>query len=77
MYTILAEVAKKPNVFIVLQISYASSSARLSDRSKYRSFFRTPFDARIVAPALRSAVVHFNWSRIALLTQNEGLFTGV
>ena len=59
------------------QISYASSSAVLSDRSKYKSFFRNTFNMQIIAPALCSAVSHFNWTRIALLTQDEGLFTGV
>lgn len=32
---------------------------------------------QIIAPALRSMVAYFNWTRIALLTQEEGLFTGV
>ena len=32
---------------------------------------------QIIAPALRSAVSHFGWTRIALLTQDEVLFTGV
>ena len=60
-----------------LQISYASSSPALSDRNKYKSFFRNTFNMQIMAPALRSAVAYFNWTRIAILTQNEGLFTGV
>ena len=59
------------------QISYSSSSVVLSDRSRFRTFFRNTFNMQIIAPALRSAVAHFNWSRIALLTQDEGLFTGV
>ena len=32
---------------------------------------------KIIAPALRSAVAYFNWSRIAVLTQDEGLFVEV
>ena len=59
------------------QISYASSSPVLSDRNKFRSFFRNTFNMKIMAPALRSAIAHFNWTRIAIITQNEGLFTGV
>ena len=59
------------------QISYSSSSVVLSDRSRFRMFFRNTFNMQIIAPALRSAVAHFNWTRIALLTQDEGLFTGV
>lgn len=63
--------------YFFTQISYASSSAALSDRSKYKSFFRNTFNMQIIAPAMRSAVAFFNWTRIAILTQNEGLFTGV
>lgn len=32
---------------------------------------------QIIAPAMLSAVKFFNWTRIAILTQEEGLFTGV
>ena len=59
------------------QISYASSSPTLSERSRFRSFFRNTYNMKIIAPAFRSAVAHFNWTRIAIITQNEGLFTGV
>ena len=59
------------------QISYASSSPVLSDRNKFRSFFRNTFNMKIISPALLSAVIHFNWTRIAIITQKEGLFTGV
>lgn len=31
----------------------------------------------IASPALHSTMEHFNWTRIALLTQDEGLFTAV
>ena len=62
---------------IGFQISYASSSPTLSERSRFRSFFRNTYNMKIIAPAFRSAVAHFNWTRIAIITQNEGLFTGV
>ena len=62
---------------ICLQISYASSSSALSDRSRFKSFFRNTFNIQIIAPALRSAMVHFNWLRIAILTQDEGSFIEV
>ena len=40
-------------------------------------FLRNTYNMKIIAPAFRSAVAHFNWTRIAIITQNEGLFTGV
>ena len=30
-----------------------------------------------MGPALLSVMKYFNWTRIAILTQNEGVFTGV
>ena len=59
------------------QIAYASTSSALSDRSIFKSFFRNTFNMQIMAPALRSAVAYFNWTRIAMLTQDEHLFSEV
>ena len=61
----------------LMQIAYASTSSALSDRSIFKSFFRNTFNMQIMAPALRSAVAYFNWTRLAILTQDEGLFSEV
>ena len=60
---------------IIIQISYASTLAALSDRTRYKRYFRN--NLPIAAPALHSTLDHFKWTRIALLTQDESLFTVV
>ena len=57
------------------QISYASTMAGLSDRTRFRKYFRN--NLPIAAPALRYTMNHFKWTRIAILTQDESLFTAV
>ena len=60
-----------------LQISYFSESAALSDRSRYKRYFRTNPSGNIEYPAFRSIMRHFGWKQIAILTQDEDLFTTV
>ncbi len=60
-----------------MQLSYTSGSSALSDRSRFKKYFRNSPAFEIVSPALRSAVNNFGWRRIALLTQDETVFTGV
>lgn len=60
-----------------LQISYFSESAELSDRRRYKRYFRTNPSGIIEYPAFRSIMSHFGWKRIAILTQDENLFTNV
>ena len=58
-----------------LQISFSSGSPALSDRSRFRKYFRNSPDSGIVAPTLRSTTSHFGWTRVAVITQEEALFT--
>ena len=60
-----------------LQISPASASSTLSDRSRFKKYFRTFPTFEIFAPAVLSLLEHYNWSRIVFLTQNENLFNNV
>jgi len=49
----------------------------LSNRQKYRNFFRTyPSDANFI-PSIRSLVQHFGWERFAVITEEENLFLDV
>ena len=57
------------------QISYSSGSPALSDRSRFKMYFRNSPTSDIVAPTLRATVEHFNWTRVAVITQQEALFT--
>ena len=59
------------------QISYSSGSAALSDRGRFKKYFRNSPRSDVAASTLRSVVEHFNWTRVALITQDEVLFTGV
>ncbi len=60
-----------------IQIAYASSSVELDDQDRFPNFFRTyPSDAEF--PTVFNAIIQqYGWKRVAILTQNEGLFTGV
>lgn len=60
---------------IILQISYFSESAALSDRSRYKKYFRVNPSGNIEYPVFRSIMNHYGWKQIAILTQNEDLFT--
>ena len=62
---------------VSFQISYSSGSPVLSDRTRFRRYFRDSPSTAIVAPSLRSTAEHFNWTRIALITQDENLFRAV
>ena len=62
---------------VSFQISYASSVIELSNRQKYRNFFRTyPSDANFI-PSIRSLMQHFGWERLAVITEEENLFLDV
>ena len=60
-----------------MQISFASGSTALSDRNRFKRYFRNSLTFELLAPALHSMLDHFQWRRIAVLTQDENLFTGV
>ena len=62
---------------IPLQISYASALSSLSERSRFRSYFRITPNFNNYAPAIVSILNKFNWKRIAFLTQAENLFKKV
>ncbi len=59
------------------QVSYGSSSIELDDQDRFPNFFRVvPSDAEY--PAVFNAILQqYGWKRVAILTQNEGIFTAV
>ena len=64
-------------IVLVLQISPASTSPRLSSSKVFPKFLRTvSSDAEVVA-GIVPAMKQYGWSRIALLTQSENIFTYV
>ena len=60
-----------------MQISYASGLAALSDRTRFRRYFRNTPAFDIIFPALHSTMDYFDWQRLALITQEESIFTVV
>ena len=59
------------------QISFASALSSLSDRSRFKSYFRTTSSFNTYAPAILALLNRFNWKRVAFITQNENLFLTV
>ncbi|XP_064383155.1 gamma-aminobutyric acid type B receptor subunit 2-like [Halichondria panicea] len=57
------------------QVSYESSSVELDDQDRFPNFFRViPSDAEF--PTVFNAIrQQYGWRRVAILTQNEGIFT--
>jgi hypothetical protein len=61
---VTAAVASLFSLFQLPQVSYASTAAILSDKSRYDYFFRTvPSDA-FQARAMADVIVHYNWTFI-------------
>ena len=53
------------------QISYASTSSVLSDRSIYPRVFRTMPSDEVLAPALASVMNYYQWRRMSIVTESD------
>ena len=53
------------------QISYASTSSVLSDRSLYPMVFRTVPSDEVLAPALATVMNYYQWRRISIVTESD------
>ena len=60
-----------------MQISYASTSVALSDRSMYPNVFRTVPSDESLAPALATVMQYFGWRTLSILTEQQTQFTEV
>ena len=62
--------------YLIIQVSYASSSSELDDQDRFPNFFRIVPPAEY--PAVFNAILQqYGWKKVAILTQNEGLFIAV
>ncbi|XP_065899590.1 gamma-aminobutyric acid type B receptor subunit 2-like isoform X4 [Dysidea avara] len=68
----VAEIAPNWNL---VQISAASSSPRLSNSNIFPLFLRTVSSDAEIAVGITAAMKEFGWSRVALITQSENIFT--
>ncbi len=62
---------------LAVQISYASTSAALSDRSAYPNLFRTIPSDEPLAPALATVLQYYGWRTLSILTEQESQFIQV
>ena len=62
---------------LCMQISYASTSVALSDRSMYPNLFRTVPSDESLAPALTTVMQYYGWRTLSILTEQETQFTAV
>jgi len=49
----------------------------LSDRQRFRGFFRTADSHELVGAALAELAQQFNWVQMAIITQTESIFEKV
>ena len=59
------------------QISYASSSAELVDRQRFRYYFQMLATEADLAIGFFGIIKQFEWRKVAFIEQNENLFTVV
>ena len=53
------------------QISYASTSVVLSDRSVYRSFFRTVPSDNLLVSGLATILDTYEWRQVSMFTEEQ------
>ena len=58
-------------------MGYVSAAPSLSDRSRFKSYYRTyPSDA-IFVPAVVSFISYYNWKKLLIITENANTFITV
>ena len=63
--------------FLPPQISCVSSSTELADRVRFKSYFQLLPSEADIAPAYFGVIRQYDWRHVALIVQNENLFTVV
>ena len=62
---------------VVMQMAGTAGADELNDRQRFRGFFRTDATSEFVGPALAELARQFNWTQMAIISQEESLFTMV
>ena len=60
-----------------MQLSCVSSSAALTNRIRYPSYFQLLSPDADLADGFLAIIKHFGWQRVALIVQEENLLTVV
>ena len=64
-------VASLTRLFRMPQVSYASSSALLSDRNRYEYFYRTISPDDLQARVMVDVLLHYNWSYVSVIFSQD------
>jgi ABC-type branched-subunit amino acid transport system substrate-binding protein len=70
-------VAEISHYWNIPQIAFAAAAVELSDRIRYRNFFRTIPTLRHMAESLVQLMREFGWNQMAIITENDRVFTEV
>ena len=62
---------------VYIQISCFSTSAELSDRVRFPRYFQMGTTEETVANGFYALIKEFQWKKVALIVQDENLFTEV
>ena len=66
-----------PNVFLLFQIGFSNSSPLLSSKLLYPLYFRTNPSETFSNLGRIAILRRFKWKRVAILQQNNDVFTGI
>lgn len=58
-------------------MSGIGAATELNDRVRFRGFYRTDASSEFIAPAVAEMAREFNWSQMAMITQDESLYSQV
>ena len=77
LFGVLLYISEELPMISIPQISFASALSSLSDRRRFKSYFRTTPSFKEYASSIVALLDYFNWTRLALLTENQNLFKTV
>ena len=62
---------------VFIQMAGTAAADVLSDRQRFRGFFRTEVSSEFVGAAIAEMARYFNWTQMAVVIQSESLFIRV
>ena len=61
-------------IVTLVQMAGIAGANELNDRQRFRGFFRTDASSEFVGAALAEMARQFNWTQMAIISQEESLF---
>ena len=62
---------------LIAQISWTSSAAELSNRNRFRNFYRTVPSVEFHSSGVAALLDFYGWGQVAILTEVQSLFVNV